>query len=297
MNGLFYWSTDRATVGLVVRGGVVIDAPPYAHRWALGRTLAELPPAKESVFVTDENMPVGTDVEGVDWGDVSPESVAAWTPDDMGTKVAPSYPEYPGNPHNHRFTISLAPDKPPFIVVRGNTTEEITAAFNELEAGGVYANLAASWASLKAQGTIGAGLGPVTPVSPQAPPPGLPQAPQAPGTPPPFGPNVSVPSAPGYAGPPQQQQQSWAPQTPAGPGGGWGAGQAQNRSQEKPRPAGWLMVDVPYNDKERFKALRAQGTESGNYLRGKIQWGGKGVYWLEPSIAQWVAQQGFPVTQ
>jgi hypothetical protein len=56
------------------------------------------------------------------------------------------------------------------------------------------------------------------------------------------------------------------------------------------------MVDVPFNDKDRFKALRAQGTQSADYLRGKVQWGGKGTYWLEPSIAGWIAQQGFPVT-
>lgn len=248
--------------------------------------------------MTDENVAAGTDAEGVDWGDVQAAEAATWSPEEYpGTKVAPSYPDFSDNPHNHRFTISVAPDKPPFIVVRGNTAAEITAAFNELEAYGVYANLAAAYASLRAQGALGAGLGPVTPVTPQAPPPGLPQAPPGPqvgvgvgpATPPPFGPNVSVPQAPGYQGPPAPpapQQQGWGGQQQGG-GGGY----------EKPRPAGWAMVDVPFNDKDRFKALRAQGTETGNYLRGKIQWGGKGVYWLEPSIAGWVAQQGFPVMQ
>lgn len=293
MNGLLWWSSDRATVGLVVRDGVVVEAPPYARKWALGRTLAELPQAKESYFVTDENMQ-GTDAEGVDWGGATlaaAEELAALGPYASGS--TPVYPEHPDNPHNHRFTISLAPDKPPFIVVRGNTATEITAAFNELEAAGCYANLAAAWASLKAQGTLGAGLGPVTPVSPQAPPPGLPQGPgfgtpPGPGTPPPFGPNVSVPQAPGYQGPPQ----GFAP--PPQQQGGWGAPPAQQRSEPKPRPGGWLVVDVPFNDKDRFKQMREMGKD---YFKGKVQWGGKGVYWLEPSVAQYIAEQGFPVTQ
>lgn len=251
--------------------------------------------------MTDENT-AGPDAEGVDWtGAAGPdwqEATAA-----VAKEMPATYPEYEGNPHNHRFTISLAPDKPPFIVVRGQTATEITAAFNELEANGVYANLAAAWVSLKAQGTIGAGLGPVSPVPPQGPPPGptagpvtyAPQPGAVPQTaPPPFGPNVSVPQAPGYQGPPQQ----YAP--PPQQGGNWGGGGVPAGSSgrdPKPRPAGWAVVDVPFDDKERFKGLRAQGTETGNYLRGKIQWGGKGVYWLEPSIAGWLAQQGFPVTQ
>ena len=251
--------------------------------------------------MTDTNVP---DAEGVDWGGMqAPDGRENQSvPDIVPSRAFPLYPEYPDNPHNHRFTVSITPDKPPMIVVRGNTAAEITAAFQELEDFGVYANTAAAYASLKAQGAIGAGLGPVTAMPPQAAPPGLPggpvaqlppgaYAPQGPTTPPPFGPNVSVPQAPGYQGPPQGYAAAPPPQ-----GGGWG-GQQGGNPNEKPRPAGWAMVDVPFNDKDRFKGLRAQGTETGNYLRGKIQWGGKGVYWLEPSIAGWIAQQGFPVTQ
>jgi hypothetical protein len=252
---------------------------------------------KES-SLTDENVAAGTDDEGVDWGDVSPgQGVPMPGYDDMvaNARSAPTYPDYGPLPEA-RFSLNMAPDKAPMITIRAQTAADMTSALQELEDHGTYANLAAAWASLKAQGTVGAGLGPVTPVAPpQAPsgpvagpygaPPVAPGAvPQA--SPPPFGPNVSVPQAPGYQGPPPQQQQ-----------GGWGGQQRSNGPQEKPRPAGWLMVDVPYNDKQRFKDLRAQGTETGNYLRGKIQWGGKGVYWLEPSIAGWLAQQGFPVTQ
>jgi len=36
--GLLVWST----LGLVVKDGIVVDAPPYARRWALGRSAREL---------------------------------------------------------------------------------------------------------------------------------------------------------------------------------------------------------------------------------------------------------------
>lgn len=41
-DGLLVWSTPGATVGLVVKGGVVVGTPPYAHRWAYGRDAREL---------------------------------------------------------------------------------------------------------------------------------------------------------------------------------------------------------------------------------------------------------------
>lgn len=229
----------------------------------------------------------GPDAEGVEWPDQ--EAAATWSPEDYpGVKVQPTYPEYPALPEA-RFSLCMVPDKPPMVTVRAQTAAELTAALNELEATGVYANIAAAYASLKAQGALGAGLGPVTAVPPQAAPQGPPMG--APAGPP-FGPNVSVPQAPGYQGPPQGGYAS-----PPQQGGGWGGQSQGSGPQQKPRPAGWAMVDVPFNDKDRFKALRAQGSETGNYLRGKIQWGGKGVYWLDPSIAGWIAQQGFPVMQ
>lgn len=36
-DGLMYLSLPRYTVGLVVRGGRVVDAPPIAVEWTLGR--------------------------------------------------------------------------------------------------------------------------------------------------------------------------------------------------------------------------------------------------------------------
>jgi len=41
-DGLLVWSTSRATVGLIVRGGVVVETPPYARRWALRRDARQL---------------------------------------------------------------------------------------------------------------------------------------------------------------------------------------------------------------------------------------------------------------
>jgi hypothetical protein len=37
-DGLIWWSTPRATVGLIVRGGVIVETAPYARRWAHGRS-------------------------------------------------------------------------------------------------------------------------------------------------------------------------------------------------------------------------------------------------------------------
>lgn len=41
-NGLVFYSTPGATVGLVVAGGIVVDCPPYARRWALGKDARDL---------------------------------------------------------------------------------------------------------------------------------------------------------------------------------------------------------------------------------------------------------------
>ncbi|YCK33920.1 hypothetical protein ACNF49_07425 [Actinomadura sp. ATCC 39365] len=41
-NGLIWWSTHHATVGLVVRDGIVVEAAPYARRWAQGRDAREI---------------------------------------------------------------------------------------------------------------------------------------------------------------------------------------------------------------------------------------------------------------
>lgn len=240
--------------------------------------------------MTDENT--GPDAEGVDWGDMT-QSVADELATYAPTPAPVGYPEYPALPEAP-ISINFRPGDKPQITVRGHCAAQITAALNDLEANGVYANLAAAMASLNAQGPLGAGLGPVSPAAPPQAAPAPPQNPfQSPG-PAPFGPNMTAPTAPGYQGPPPQQQWQQAP--PAN--GGWGGGGGARGNGPEPQPAGWGRVTVPFNDKDRFKGLRAQGTETGNYLRGKIKWGDKGgVYWVEPSVMGWLAQQGFPVTQ
>ena len=40
--GLIYWSTRSATVGLVVQDGKVVETPPYARAWAMGRDARQL---------------------------------------------------------------------------------------------------------------------------------------------------------------------------------------------------------------------------------------------------------------
>lgn len=238
-----------------------------------------------------------TDEQGVDWGDMDqPEATASWSPEEYpGTKEAPRaiYPEYPDNPHNHRFTISHTPGKAPMIVIRGNTAAEMTAAYNELEEYGIYANMAAADASLKAQGQLGAGLGPVTPAGPQAPPqgPAGPSSWQTPQTPPPFGANVSAPSAPGYVGPPSYQS---GPPNAGGWGGAPGGGNSQGRAEPKPQPPGWMRVNARSGPGfDAWKQLREQHKDN---LKGKIQWGGKSDYWIEPSLAQWLVGMGYAVT-
>jgi hypothetical protein len=42
VSGLIVWSTAGATVGLIVEDGVVTDAPPYARRWAMGRSAYDI---------------------------------------------------------------------------------------------------------------------------------------------------------------------------------------------------------------------------------------------------------------
>jgi hypothetical protein len=40
--GMVWWSTPAATVGLVVVDGTVVDCPPYAKGWAAGRDVRAL---------------------------------------------------------------------------------------------------------------------------------------------------------------------------------------------------------------------------------------------------------------
>ena len=53
MDGMVIWSNKRWTIGLILRNGIVVEAPPIARKWALGRSLDNL------------RLPPGTDVRWV----------------------------------------------------------------------------------------------------------------------------------------------------------------------------------------------------------------------------------------
>lgn len=154
-----------------------------------------------------------------------------------GAADGASYPEHPANPHNHRYTISID-GRGPMIVVRGNTAAEVKEACEEIEDHAVGAAMGRAYAAFKAGAALGNGLG-ATPVQG---PPQPPQAGYAPGpvTPPPFGPNVSVPQAPGYQAPPP-------PPVPA----------VQNNAAEYAQ-AGWYRINVPFKAKSAFDGVVAQ---------------------------------------
>jgi hypothetical protein len=196
--------------------------------------------------------------------DVMPEQT---TEDEQGwgedAQSSATYPEFPENPHNHRYTISFD-GRGPMVVVRGNTAQEIADGFTELMNEAVGAVMGNAWAAIKAAAAVASGLG-ATPV-----PNGAPPAPQAPGapTPPPFGPNVSVPGAPGYQGAPVPP--------PAPPQGGYNNGGGQQRQARDNTPEfqqnGWYALNVPYPKKGSFDAICAQyqmkkgrPTEGGQY--------------------------------
>jgi len=169
---------------------------------------------------------------------------------DWENESAPTatYPEWPKNPANHRFTISFD-GRGPMVVVRGNTAAEIIAGFQELEQEAAGAAMGNAWASIKAAAAVASGLG-ATPVPAGAPvpPQGMPQVPGAP-TPPPFGPNVSVPGAPGFQG--------GAPAMPAPPVAPAPPAQPAVQNQEY-RNAGWYRLDVPFPKKAEFDRICAE---------------------------------------
>lgn len=65
-SGLLVHSTPSATVGLIVEDGVVVDGPPYAQRWAIGKTketieagpgeTAWLPDTRRRILITGSRM-------------------------------------------------------------------------------------------------------------------------------------------------------------------------------------------------------------------------------------------------
>jgi hypothetical protein len=178
---------------------------------------------------------------------------------------------------DHRFTLSITPDKAPFMVIRGETAQEINQALTELEMHGTWANVAAANATMRSHGTIGAGLGPVT-VVPQGPP-TMPQdhyqqqvqhqAQQAPQ----WGPPLGAGGQPGTA--PAAWQNAGAPPAQQG----WGG------QQQTTCPPGWFVVDIPFSSKMAGDAIKNDLKARGMY-QGNVKWDGTAKKWyVSPAVA------------
>lgn len=169
---------------------------------------------------------------------------------------------------NHAYTVSITPNKPPMIVVRGNTGVEVNLRLAELEDCGVYVQLAG------AQQLMNGSAPPVEYVQQQmGASPIAQQVHQAYPTPP-FQPGPPVPSQgppPFGGGAPQQQ---W---------GGQGGAVAA-------RPAGWYAVKIPFAQKEAGDAVKNQLKASGLY-QGNVKWEAATKTWLvSPSVVQYFGQ-------
>ena len=187
---------------------------------------------------------------------------------DVERALTVTFPDYGPLPEA-RISVNLIPGRAPQITVRAHTAAEITAALNELEEANVYGAIGVAHASIGAQASIGAGLGPTTqvPAGPPAPP-----ALGAP-TPPPFGPNVSVPGAPGYAGPPAAG--GFPPPPPP----------AVPQTSPEYQQHGWYKLTVPWPKKDEFAAIVAQY----QMRKGRPSEGGK-VSWNKADKSWYVAQ-------
>ena len=159
-----------------------------------------------------------------------------------GTPAAPivmpiATGQYPYQLTDHKFTISFTPKGAPMVVVRGNSAVDVNGLLEELDAEGVYIQLAAAQQAL---------LG-------SAPPAEMVMR-QLGAT------AMSPPMASGYPAPQQNPQWNAGPPIPsagqppfgAPPGGyqppqpAWGGG----ANQPPQRLAGWFAVKIPFNQKE-----------------------------------------------
>lgn len=183
-----------------------------------------------------------------------------------------TYPEYPYSLADHVYTWSPKLPDGSMLVIRSQSADGLVKAVKEM--GPLAGQLRAAWQDVVGQ--------------PQAAPQAMPQGgPFGQPTPPPFGPNVSVPQAPGYQGPPAQAAPAWGGGQPqAGFGGG---AQQGNRQGPKPRPE-WPVVykiNVPYQGKEAFKTFREQHKDA---LKGKVAWAGGGDYWIHGDVVSGFGQ-------
>lgn len=144
-----------------------------------------------------------------------------------------SFPEVPANPHNHLFTLSLVPDKAPFLVIRANTARDLVQTMESLEQDGVYAAMGKAQTTFRTQS--------------QAAPPAAAGAPQFQAMAQQTFTQQPAQQFPGVTGQaPAQWQNAGAPAfTPAPPAG--------------PQvPQGWYRLNVPFPQKNAFDAIVAQ---------------------------------------
>ena len=188
---------------------------------------------------------------------------------------------------NHLLTISFTPKGQPMIVVRGNSASEITELLGELDAEGVYIQLA------QAQQQLASSAPPAETIMRQL---GATQMPQQQAAPAPYSPQQPTQ---GYApqgqqwgppGPPQQSpgqppfgapQGGYAPPAPV-----WGGG----ANQPPMRPQGWFAVKIPFNQKAQGDALK-QELKNRQLYQGNVKWEDATKTWLvSPDVVEWFGQ-------
>ena len=208
--------------------------------------------------MSDETMPQEDNAWG-DWGGsggaVQIGPYVQVTPVQLvNTPVAQPYRE------NHPFTLSLTADgKAPMLVVRAESAVELSNLLTQVEMSGLWANVGNHINTMRAHGTVGAGLGPVTVV---------PQAPMPPASGP--GPMPSYPAAPAPAA------------------GGWGGAPAAPAGA----PQGWFVVDIPFASKAAGDAVKNQLKASGMY-QGNVKWDGTAKKWyVSPNVVAYFQQFG-----
>ncbi|MFJ2650839.1 hypothetical protein ACIO1C_29490 [Streptomyces sp. NPDC087420] len=181
--------------------------------------------------------------------------------EDFEAESGPSFPEFPLNPNNHLYTISMD-GRGPMIVVRGNTPQEINERYQALMDAGTTSVAAAVFSHMKAEMAVAQGLGPVSAVpAPQGPPaPALPPQGQFPAAQQQFNqqPAQQFPGAPGTA--PAAWQNAGAPA---------GGAAVQDNTAEY-RQAGWYKLTVGFGGpKAAFDALVTQyGMRKGRPTEG-----------------------------
>lgn len=200
-----------------------------------------------------------------------------WTEATGGNAASATYPEYPYSLADHVYTWSPKLPDGSMLVIRSQSADGLVEAVEAVAP--LAQRLTAAWRGATG-GTQQASMPPQGGFQPQA------------ATPPPFGPNVSVPAAPGYQGPPVQQAPQWGAPQGGGFGGGQQGGQG-NKPQPQAQPTGWYKTDKNTGQgADYWKSWREANQQS---LKGKIKWGGGSTFWVSPDIAQMVHSAGFAV--